>query len=48
MYIYVLFFLFQDNTENTEPWKQKEENIYVHVYWVLIFSVFSGNRKKKT
>jgi hypothetical protein len=107
MYIYVFFFLFPENTENTEPsihvhlcfllpvsreyweyktqytctsmfswfcilsilWKQKQENIDVHVYWVLysqycleterrkhrctcilgsVFSVFSGNRNKKT
>jgi hypothetical protein len=33
MYIYVFFFLFPETTENTEP--SKDENIDVYVYRVL-------------
>jgi hypothetical protein len=70
IYIYVFFFLFPEKTDNTEPSIHVHlENIDVHVYCVLysqysletelrkhrcksilgsVFSVFSGNRKKKT
>jgi hypothetical protein len=46
MYIYVFFLLFPEHSENTEP---SEENIDVHVYWVLYsqYSLETETRKNR-
>jgi hypothetical protein len=50
-YIYVFFFLFPENTENTEPRILLHQCFLSSVsseYWEFVFLVCTGNRNKKT